>query len=192
MLLKAKRNLDKTRLDNVQFVKSSITHVLMPNECADCIISNCVINLVPEDDKHAVFKEMFRLLKPGGRVAISDILARKMMPEHIRQDVALYVGCIAGASSVAQYERYLREAGFVGKFNAVLAYSFALTADRTPDVNISGTQKSINVYKDASEANQSCCASSSEGGNANSDIDFDEWAGKLLFSSLTPVCLTSV
>jgi SAM-dependent methyltransferase len=68
--------------------------------------------LVPEDEKHLVFKEMHRVLKPGGRVAISDILAKKPLPEKLRANMALYVGCVSGASLVSQYEEYLRKAGF--------------------------------------------------------------------------------
>lgn len=115
MLARANKNRDRANLDNVRFIKSPITDIDLPNACADCVISNCVVNLVPEDEKPVVFKEMFRVLKSGGRVAISDVLAKKEMPEHIRNDVALYVGCIAGASQVEQYQTYLRDAGFVGK-----------------------------------------------------------------------------
>lgn len=107
--LKAKHN--KT---NVTFVESQITDMsaAIPSNTADCIISNCVVNLVPEAEKHLVFKEVFRVLKPGGRVAISDILAKKPLPEKLRANMALYVGCVSGASLVGQYEQYLREAGF--------------------------------------------------------------------------------
>ena len=115
MLARANKNRDHAKLENTVFVKSSITDIDLPDSCADCIISNCVINLVPECDKPKVFKEMFRLLKAGGRVAVSDILAKKTMPEYIRRDIALYVGCIAGASQVEQYNKYLLDAGFVGK-----------------------------------------------------------------------------
>lgn len=101
---------------NVTFLQANITSIPLPAGTADCIISNCVINLVPAADKPAVFREMHRLLKPGGRVAVSDILARQPLPDKIRRDVAMYVGCIAGASKVAQYEEWLREVGFGGEF----------------------------------------------------------------------------
>lgn len=108
-----KAKLDKT---NVEFVKSSITDIsILESGIADCIISNCVINLVPAAEKHLVFKEIFRLLKPGGRLAVSDILAKKPMPEKIRSDIALYVGCISGASTVSEYEEFLKDAGLEGK-----------------------------------------------------------------------------
>lgn len=106
----------KPNNNNITFLKANITSIPLPPNTADCIISNCVINLVPAADKPAVFREMFRLLKPGGRVAVSDILARKPLPEQLRRDVALYVGCVAGASEVGEYEGWLGEVGFEGEF----------------------------------------------------------------------------
>ena len=101
--------------NNVSFIESAITAISLPDETADCIISNCVVNLVPEQEKQLAFSEMFRLLKSGGRVAISDILIRKDLPEELKKSMALYVGCVAGASHVKDYEKYLQEAGFRGK-----------------------------------------------------------------------------
>lgn len=115
MLARALENKAKVGADNVDFVESRITNIALDSDMANCIISNCVINLVPEEEKPHVFKEMFRLLKPGGRVAISDILAKKSLSEKIRKDVALYCGCIAGASQRQDYEKYLRHAGFDGQ-----------------------------------------------------------------------------
>jgi arsenite methyltransferase len=115
MLKRANQNKEKAGADNVSFIESLITDIPLPDSTADCIISNCVVNLVPESEKQIVFNEMFRLLKPGGRVAISDILAKHELPQHVKSNMALYVGCIAGASQVKDYEKYLREAGFAGK-----------------------------------------------------------------------------
>lgn len=106
----------KVQASNVRFVKSPITQVAVSDGTVDCVISNCVINLVPEAEKPTVFREAYRVLKPGGRVAISDILARKELPTHIKQDMALYVGCIAGASQPQQYEKWLRKAGFSSEY----------------------------------------------------------------------------
>jgi arsenite methyltransferase len=114
MLERAESNKGRAKSNNVFFVESRITQVALPDAEADCIISNCVVNLVPEAQKQLVFNEMFRLLKPGGRVAISDILTRNELPEELKRNMALYVGCIAGASQVKDYEKYLREAGFGG------------------------------------------------------------------------------
>ncbi len=114
MLELARRNARTAGANNVSFIEAFITSIPLPPSTVDCIISNCVVNLVPEAEKPLVFQEMFRLLKPGGRVAISDILATKELPVNIKEDLSLYVGCIAGASQVEDYERYLKEAGFRG------------------------------------------------------------------------------
>lgn len=116
MLAKANQLLSTTGKTNIQFIQARITDIPLATSTADCIISNCVINLVPRDEKQDAFNEIFRLLKPGGRVAISDILARKVLPEEIRRDVGLYVGCVAGASLVSEYEGFLKHAGFRGTF----------------------------------------------------------------------------
>lgn len=114
MLSRATNIRQNTSATNVAFVNSPITNINLPDATADCIISNCVINLVPESEKQLVFNEMFRLLKPNGRIAISDILLKQDLPPELKSDVALYVGCIAGASRVEGYERYLKEARFKG------------------------------------------------------------------------------
>ncbi|KAM0351681.1 hypothetical protein ACHAPU_002691 [Fusarium lateritium] len=117
MIDKANANKAHTNALNVQFIESVITSIPLPDNTADCIISNCVINLIPAEDKQLAFNEMFRLLKPGGRVAISDILARKEFTEDIKKNIALYVGCVAGASHVSEYDAFLKNAGFNGKLN---------------------------------------------------------------------------
>src|SRR5690349_4579371 len=114
MLARAEKIKAARSITNASFIKANITSVPLEPDTADLIISNCVVNLVPYADKHLVFKEMHRLLKPGGRVAISDILAKKPLPEKLRNDIALYVGCIAGAAEVKEYEQWLSEAGFNG------------------------------------------------------------------------------
>ncbi|KAI9722643.1 MAG: hypothetical protein M1812_001574 [Candelaria pacifica] len=126
MLALARKNAAKSNVDNVSFVESGITSIQLPSESANCIVSNCVINLVPEADKHLVFREIFRVLMPEGRVAISDILAKKELPAEIRDDVSLYVGCIAGASRVGQYEQYLKDAGFKGAHQSLSKFLVAL------------------------------------------------------------------
>jgi SAM-dependent methyltransferase len=95
---------------NVEFHLSSIEKIPLPEASADVIISNCVINLAT--DKHAVFREMFRVLKPGGRVAVSDIALRKALPAELEHDLAAYVGCVAGAIEIATYKEGLITAGF--------------------------------------------------------------------------------
>lgn len=115
MLALARKNAEKAGASNVSFVESSITAIPLPDGTANCIISNCVVNLVPAPEKPAAFREMFRLLAPAGRVAISDILTRKPLPEDVVNDLSLYVGCVAGASQIHEYEEYLRDAGFKGR-----------------------------------------------------------------------------
>ena len=104
--------------DNITFLKANITSVPLPPSSADCVVSNCVVNLVPREHKPAVFREMHRLLRPGGRAAVSDILAKnnKPLPDRLRADVALYVGCVAGACTPAEYRAWMEEAGFEGEF----------------------------------------------------------------------------
>jgi SAM-dependent methyltransferase len=110
MIERAKRNAREAKLDNVEFRQATIDRLPLPDGSADCVISNCVINLAP--DKRAVFREMFRVLKPGGRVAVSDIALKQELPEELARDVMAYVGCIAGAIRIQEFERGLREAGF--------------------------------------------------------------------------------
>jgi len=114
MILRANKARAEASKDNISFIESKITDIPLESGIADCIISNCVINLVPGEEKQLVFHEVFRLLKPGGRLAISDILMKKVLPDNLQSCMALYTGCIAGASQVADYQEYLRVAGFKG------------------------------------------------------------------------------
>ncbi len=110
MIERARQNAAKQDLKNVAFHLAAIDRLPVPDHSVDCIISNCVINLAA--DKGAVFREMFRALKPGGRVAVSDIALKKPLPEEIAQSVMAYIGCIAGAIRIGAYERGLQDAGF--------------------------------------------------------------------------------
>ena len=119
MLVLAEKNKAKAGYSNVEYIDARITSIPLEDSIADVIISNCVINLVPEDEKQLVFDEMFRLLKPGGRVAVSDILAKKAFSEKLQKCMAAYVGCIAGASLIDQYQAYFKHAGFSGIYISV-------------------------------------------------------------------------
>lgn len=114
MLDLARRNAAKGNngqgFTNVEFQKATIDKLPLPEGSVDCVISNCVINLAP--DKPAVFREIARVLKPGGRLAVSDIALRKPLPAEISQDIMAYVGCVAGAVLIEEYRRQLVEAGF--------------------------------------------------------------------------------
>ncbi|KAJ5707763.1 Arsenite methyltransferase [Penicillium malachiteum] len=162
MLELARQNAKKSGVFNAFFIEAFITSIPLPSSTVDCIISNW------ED---FVFKEIFRLLKPGGRVAISDILATQELPLEIKSQLSLYVGCIAGASQVADYERYLEEAGF-------------------QDVLIMDTNSDLNIYKEtlidstpdtsSPPTGISCCSSAKPTSTAKElpDVDFNRWTGK--------------
>ena len=109
MLARARENATKLGAANVEFRKGFIEKLPVEDASVDYVISNCVINLSP--DKPAVFREMARVLKPGGRMAVSDIVLLKDLPEEIARDVAAYTGCIAGASRMGDYLRYALQAG---------------------------------------------------------------------------------
>jgi 2-polyprenyl-3-methyl-5-hydroxy-6-metoxy-1,4-benzoquinol methylase len=106
----ARRNAARQGVENAEFHLTTIDKLPLPDGSVDCIISNCVLNLVP--DKLAVFREMYRVLKPGGRVAVSDIALKKPLPAEVARDVMAYVGCIAGAIPIADYVAGLTAAGF--------------------------------------------------------------------------------
>jgi SAM-dependent methyltransferase len=110
MIALARRNAEKSGLTNVEFHQATIDAMPLPDDSVDVVISNCVINLAP--DKRAVFREMVRVLKPGGRVAISDIALKRQLPPEIGQNLLAYVGCVAGAIRIEEYRRWLTEAGF--------------------------------------------------------------------------------
>jgi arsenite methyltransferase len=110
MIERARHNAARQGAANAEFHLGTIDQLPLAGASVDCIISNCVINLAP--DKRAVFREMFRVLKPGGRVAVSDIALKRPLPPEIGQDIMAYVGCIAGAVRIEEYERDLRAAGF--------------------------------------------------------------------------------
>jgi SAM-dependent methyltransferase len=110
MVSKARKNADKGGYDNIDFRLGEIERLPVADSTVDVIISNCVINLSPEKAK--VFEETFRVLKPGGRLAISDVVATAELPEELKSDMALYTGCMAGASLITDIETMLRDAGF--------------------------------------------------------------------------------
>jgi len=121
---------------NVEFHKATIDKLPLPDASVDCVISNCVINLAP--DKPAVFREIARVLKPGGRLAVSDIALKKPLPSEIAQDLMAYVGCIAGAIVIDEYRKQLTDAGFAA-------------------VEVVDTGNDLNAY--AKVENQSGCCS---------------------------------
>jgi SAM-dependent methyltransferase len=136
MLERARANAKKQGLENVEFYESTIDALPLGDATVDCVISNCVINLAP--DKAAVFREIFRVLKAGGRLAVSDIALKKPLPPEIRDDLFAYVGCIAGAVRIEDYVEDLKAAGF-------------------SDVQVVDAHKDLNAYG-AVEGQAACCA----------------------------------
>ena len=110
MISKARRNAEKAGLENVDFRLGELENLPVADGIVDVIISNCVINLSPE--KNRVFSEAFRVLKSGGRLAISDVVKTAEMPDTVKKDMAMYTGCITGASSITELESMLKQAGF--------------------------------------------------------------------------------
>jgi ubiquinone/menaquinone biosynthesis C-methylase UbiE len=110
MLVLANENKRKAGVDNVEFLRGEIEHIPLPDNSVDVVISNCVINL--SADKDRVLREAFRVLKPGGRFAVSDVVTRGEMLPEIRQSVLLWVGCVAGALEENEYRSKLVAAGF--------------------------------------------------------------------------------
>lgn len=139
MIDRARNNAAARGLTNVEFHQATIDRLPLADDSVDCLISNCVLNLAP--DKPSVFREMYRVLRPGGRVAISDIALTKQLPEVVARDVMAYVGCIAGGLLISDYERQLREASFEA-------------------VQIVDTKKDLGVYAKAEDACGSSCDAS--------------------------------
>jgi arsenite methyltransferase len=111
MLALARENQRKAGATNVEFLKGTIEAIPLPGESVDIVISNCVINLA--SDKNAVLREAFRVLKPGGRFAVSDVVIRGEMPPEIRRSLELWAGCVAGALQDEEYIAGLNAAGFI-------------------------------------------------------------------------------
>jgi ubiquinone/menaquinone biosynthesis C-methylase UbiE len=111
MLALARENQRKAGVGNAEFLKGDIEAIPLPDSAVDVIISNCVINLAADKDR--VLAEAFRVLKPGGRFAVSDVIIRGSMPNAVRRSVALWIGCVAGALEEEEYRQKLVQAGFI-------------------------------------------------------------------------------
>src|SRR5919197_1818111 len=110
MLALPRRNAAERNVQNVEFLKGEIEHIPLPDSSVDVIISNCVINL--STNKAQVLREAFRVLKPGGRFAVSDVVVQGELPAEVRASMELWAGCIAGALEETTYRRLLADAGF--------------------------------------------------------------------------------
>src|SRR5262249_23161852 len=153
MIERAQRNAARQGTTNVAFHLSTIDKLPLFDVSVDCVISNCVINLAT--DKNAVLREIFRVLKPGGRVAVSDIALKKELPPVIGSDLLAYVGCVAGAIPIPEYVAGLKAAGFEA-------------------VEVVDTKKDLNAYSQV-EAHAGCCSPVS--GSCGSLAVADEFGG---------------
>ena len=186
MINLGRKNAAKMNATNVSFIHSRINKLPLETNSVDCIISNCVLNLVPLAEKPSVFTEIARVLKPGGRLAVSDFLAYKPLPEEMRNDPTLLVGCVAGAVTVPEMHAFLVEAGF-------------------KDMLLVDTHKDLGLYKEDNETSSSvtpCCSSGGPSGGPSGggdsacgpmqprprgrkplNYDLNQWIGKSASSS---------
>lgn len=144
MIERARSGASRIGATNTEFHLSRIDKLPLDDNSVDCILSNCVINLAP--DKSEVFREMLRVLKPGGRVAISDIALKQALPPEVAANLQAYVGCIAGALQISDYERMLTEAGFEA-------------------VAVTDTGSDLNAYSQVSS--RWCCSSTEPAGESS-------------------------
>jgi SAM-dependent methyltransferase len=140
MIERARKNAAKGGFTNVEFHLAKIDALPLPDNSVDCVISNCVINLAP--DKQRVFREIARVLKPGGRLAVSDIALNRELPVEVSRDLLAYVGCVAGAIPIDAYRQGLLDAGFA-------------------EAEIIDTKRDLNIY-DKIDNQQACCAAPTE------------------------------
>ncbi len=166
MLALARENQQKSGIANVEFLQGEIEAVPLPDNSVDVIISNCVINL--SADKDRVLAEAFRVLKPGGRFAVSDVVVRGEVPAELRRNMELWIGCVAGALEEGEYAAKLRSAGFESVdleptriYRAADAQSFLETAGVDPGFaeSVDGRFMSafVRATKPGGEPSKSCC-----------------------------------
>lgn len=143
MIARARANADRGGYRNVEFRLGEIENLPVADQAVDVIVSNCTINLSP--DKRRVFREAYRVLKPGGRLAIADVVATAELPEEIRKDMALYTGCVAGAVLVTEVAAMLEEAGFGEIRVTPQDTSRSFIRDWTPGSDVAGYVVSANI-----------------------------------------------
>jgi arsenite methyltransferase len=155
MITKARANARRVDAPNVEFRLGEIEHLPVSDASVDVILSNCVINLSP--DKGSVFAEAFRVLKPGGRLAISDVVATETMPPELAESVEALTGCVAGAAKVADVRRLLAEAGFEDIKIEPRPESRAIIGQCMPDAEDYAASATIEARK---PGGRSCCGPS--------------------------------
>ncbi len=148
MLDLARRNAKKGDYEHVEFVKGDIEDLPLPDEIADHVISNCVINLCPNKDK--VYKEAFRVLKKGGRLSLSDIVLEKELPDFIKNSLAGHIACVSGAEKIDDYLNYVKNAGFSNiKIESKSSFPLELML---ADPQIAEIARAMNFTVDSEEA----------------------------------------
>ncbi|KAJ7737909.1 S-adenosyl-L-methionine-dependent methyltransferase [Mycena maculata] len=177
MVKRARENARKRGLfpPHVSFVECSLADTLPINSNSiDCVLSNCVINLLPQSGKNHIFKEIYRVLKPGGRLVLDDILSKEELPAHIRDDMKQYISCIGGAIQVHEYNELLDSAGF----------KESMFVDSEAD---------LNIYLMAANAGSmpiTCCSLGPEKAQMSSsrtvDMDLNQWAASYQIYSRKP------
>jgi SAM-dependent methyltransferase len=155
MLSKARANATKGQYQNVEFRLGEIENLPVADNSADVIISNCVINLSP--NKSRVFQEAFRILKPGGRLAISDVVATVELPEAMRNDAGLIAGCMGNASLIEDLEAMIREAGFMDVRILPKDESKEFIRDWAPDHNVADYVVSATIEGIKPVVKKTCC-----------------------------------
>ena len=153
MVSRARANTNREQFPHVEFRLGEIEHLPIADQVADVLISNCVINLSP--DKPQVFREAFRVLKPGGRLAFSDVVATVELPEAIRSDPALVVGCVGNAALVSEYEEALATAGFTEIQIQPKDASRAFIKDWVPGLGVEDYVQSATI--EALRPKMDCC-----------------------------------
>jgi SAM-dependent methyltransferase len=166
MIERARANATLGEYTNVEFYQSTIDRIPLPDASVDCVISNCVLNLAP--DKPSVFREIARVLKPGGRLAVSDIALKGELPEAISRSMAAYVGCFAGAIRVEDYRDGLLAAGF----------EHVEIVDSGSDLNAYAKVENQAGCCSPAMADGSCCAPASESDSATLHAELSELLSK--------------
>ncbi|KAF7358706.1 NAD(P)-binding protein [Mycena sanguinolenta] len=175
MIKRARANAAKRNLfpPNVSFVQCSLTETLpIESSSIDCVLSNCVINLLPQFGKNHIFKEIYRVLKPGGRLVLDDIIAKVELPRHIRENMKHYISCIGGAIQVQKYDEIMKSAGFKD----------SVFVDSLADLNI------YVMAADAEPAPGACCGDSSPGNSVKTaDVDLNAGSPPTACCGASPV-----
>ncbi len=164
MLALARENQRQAAVENAEFLKGEIENIPLPDNSVDVVISNCVINLSADKDK--VLRETFRVLKPGGRFAVSDVVVRGSVPDAVRQSMLLWVGCIAGALEEQEYRTKLTDTGYADVsieptriYNVEDARQFLSEAGVDVDAIASQVEgRFLSAFIRATKSGAACCA----------------------------------